>query len=338
MMEKLIVINPGFQATIQDLGRPAFQSDGFPVSGFIDWFSGRLANILLNNKADASEIEFSLVGPEIIFKAPSFIAITGGQCFPKLNGKLIVTNQAVRIRTGDHLKIGPIKNGRFGYLAISGGFFVKEVMGSRSTTLRLNLGGYLGRPLKKGDRLKYKNCNYLPCLAYRKINQKIINEHKILSLRILPGPQWNMFSYTDKKQFQTQLYKITDEADRMGFRIYGKSLAKKSANMLSEATVEGGIQITAGGQPIILLSDRQTTGGYPIIATVLKSDIPRLVQSQNEQLIKFSLVNLKEAQRVFIQKINTLKKIKTTISLQKFKEPIGINRPTAQRIQTLFRR
>lgn len=343
-MHNLSVIQPGLQTTIQDLGRVSHQIDGFPVSGSMDQASHRLANLLVGNRGKTACLEFALTGPTLIFRVATFITITGGQFSPTLNGKPIPENEAIRVHENDELAIGSANAGRYGYLAIKGGIQVPEVMDSRSTTLRIGIGGFNGRALQAGDQLPISPQETLRSFGHRRVNQAFLESFRDpktmlqnpLVIRILKGPQWSLFSKSDQRLLQNQQYQLTSEADRMGYRLAGKPLTTSLKSLLSEATVFGGIQITSNGQPIVLLADRQTTGGYPVIATILTADIGKIVQCQNHQLIQFQLTDLKTAEDELQKQTELLQRLKAEFIEQRYQAPIGINRSAAQRIRGLF--
>ncbi|GHP13424.1 urea carboxylase [Lentilactobacillus fungorum] len=343
-MPNLSVVQPGLQTTVQDLGRITHQIDGFPTSGSMDQAAHRLANLLVDNPGKTAVLEFALVGPTLVFRTETFIALTGGQFSPSLNGKPIPQNQAIRIQKNDRLTIGAVETGRYGYLAIKGGIQVPPVMGSRSTTLRIGIGGFHGRALAAGDQLPITTQNVLSAYAHRQVSQQFLKHfcdpllmlQSPLTIRILKGPQWHLFSTQDHQRLQHQQYRLTADVDRMGYRLAGKPLVTQLKSLLSEATVFGGIQLTTDGQPIVLLADRQTTGGYPVIATVLTADIGKLVQCQPHQLIQFQLTDLQTAQAELHRQTELLQRLKVSFIDQRYQNPIGINRAAAQRIRRLF--
>ena len=336
-MNEIIIKQPGLQSTIQDLGRMTHQIDGFPTSGCMDTISSMTANILVGNDQNAPVIEFALTGPTILFKAPTFIAVSGARFPLALNGKDISLNQCIYVHANDLLKIGGTSQGRYGYLAIREGLVISKVLDSYSTTQRLNIGGFHGRALRSGDHINIEPHAKLSNYAHRSIEVARYSEaKKVMRIRVLTGPQWSSFTSTDQHLFLSQRYQLTFQSDRMGYRLQGQPLNIRSQNMLSEATVNGGIQIPPDGQPIILLADRQTTGGYPVIAVVITADIPKLIQCQPKQRICFENVDLQTASEILQQQNKQLAQLNLEINEAKFQKPFGINRIAAQRIQTLF--
>lgn len=336
-MPKVTVITPGLQTTVQDLGRPAYQIAGFPASGSIDRLASRLANLLVGNNDQAAVLEFSLMGGELAFTGTTFVAFTGGNFLLELNGKPFAANQAHQVHSGDRLKIGTAKQGRYGYLAVAGGILEPLVMGSQATTIRVGVGGHHGRALKSGDQLPIIQKETLSAYAFRKSDSIPLPQQKSpLKIRVVKGPQWSSFDSAAQHQFLAQIYQVSNQTDRMGTRLIGQPLQTGVANMLSEATVSGGIQISSDGQPIVLLADRQTTGGYPVIAVVITADLPKFVQSRDRQLIQFELTDLTTAHEALAAEHQWITRLKQRFNRQRFKQPIEKNRAAAQRIQKLF--
>ncbi|GAF37902.1 biotin-dependent carboxyltransferase family protein [Lentilactobacillus farraginis] len=336
-MPEIVVSKPGLQTTVQDLGRPTHQIDGFPSSGSMDRLASRLANVLVGNKDNAAVLEFSLLGGDLIFTTTTFIAFTGGDFPLKVNGQSISANRAFQIHQNDHLWIGPCRQGRYGYLAIAGGIVEPTVMDSRATTVRIGIGGHHGRALMSGDHLPIKTVYTLPAFAHRLAEPLTLpTSAQTLKVRVVKGPQWTKFEKSAQQQFLSQTYQLSSQTDRMGYRLSGKPLKTGVANMLSEATVLGGIQISANGQPIVLLADRQTTGGYPIIAVIISADLRVFVQCRDQQRIQFELVSLEAAQKALLTAHHRLDDLQAHFFNQRFKLPIEKTRSAAQRIQKLF--
>ncbi|WP_017473042.1 biotin-dependent carboxyltransferase family protein [Amphibacillus jilinensis] len=295
----LQVVRPGAFTTIQDFGRIKYQHSGFSEAGAMDHYALEIANRLVNNPIDEAGIEMMLTGGSYFFDEPAIIAMTGGDCQPHLNGKKIPMYQGVMVQAGDQLTTKAIKNGRFSYLALAGGFDLPIVMGSRSTSTRYLVGGFEGKPLQAGDELAFRQKIDLDQPHVLRKWAKIIRTDQIneLTLRVVMGPHIDMFSADQVKRFFGGSYQISRQADRMGYRLKGTRLeTEMQANMLSEGTVFGAIQVPPEGQPIVLLADRQTTGGYPIIGVVCTADLGKLVQCPDRCIIKFKMITVKQAQ------------------------------------------
>ncbi|WP_367342635.1 biotin-dependent carboxyltransferase family protein [Limosilactobacillus sp.] len=336
-MAMISVIKPGTQTTVQDFGRPQHQINGFPEAGGMDQQALKTANLLVGNALGAPVLEFVIMGPTLVFDQPTFVAVTGGLFTVKLNGKEVATYRCLQVNANDRLEIGQASAGMFGYLAIRGGLQVKPLMDSAATMLRLHLGGYHGRQLQAGDQLAYQSSWRLSSYYHRHTDQPALPDRtKTTTIRVLKGPQWDDFSSADQKLFASQEYKVTKNVDRMGYRLVGKELTTNLPSMLSEATVRGAVQLTSSGQPIVLMADRQTTGGYPLIAVVASVDLPRFVQCQPGQPIKFQLIELAEASKLLKQQAQQLTDLDQQIQHSRYQRPYGIDRVDSQRIAQLF--
>lgn len=329
------VIKPGLSTTIQDLGRTSHQIDGFPESGAMDRFEYQLANLLVNNHKNAASLEFVMTGPTLKFECDSFIALTGGQLHARLNGTPIPKNQAIQVNAGSILECGPMATGNYGYLAFSnGGVVTQPILDSRSTTLRTQMGGIQGRALIAGDNLPIRDSVIMPSLQSRKIKWDVETSNLI---RFVKGPHWQMFSEAAQKQFVQQSYQISEQMDRMGYRLTGESLPVPSKNLLSEGTVFGNIQITRDGSPIVLLADRQTTGGYPVIGTVIKADWSKLVQMRVKTDFHFMEVDMDTAMNALVAHQKILNDTYEKWYQSRYKEPIGPLRRNSIKIERLIK-
>lgn len=336
MQTAIEILKPGLASTIQDAGRWGYQAFGVPVSGAVDDFSLQLANLLVGNSPEKAGIEFMLLGPAIKFHCPTFIAITGGSCQPALNQKQIELNRAYQVAAGDVLTFKPMKQGRFGYLAVAGGIKTPAILASRSTTSRLQLGGLKGKLLADGDFLPLQPTYQLASLQCRHCDLPVQTPTKELQLRFIKGPQWASFSTAAQEMFCQQQFQISTQADRMGYRLSGSKLPIPANSMLSEGTVTGNVQITRSGQPIVLLADRQTAGGYPVIGTICAVDLPLLVQAGMKQRLRFQEVSVVDATKLLRQRIQFLQQLAATFQRQRYQLPIGPQQIAGQRIAQLF--
>lgn len=308
------VISPGSLTTVQDLGRTGFQAMGFSVSGALDTRSARIANILAENPESDALLEMTLMGGTFEFGGRSVFALTGADMQAKLNDIPVPRYEAVEAKKGDILACGFAVQGLRAYLAFHGGIDVPPVMGSRSTALRGKIGGFQGRALKSGDVLELTErpvCgpgNTLKCERERVSEMFSCRE---CLLRAVPGPQEEYFTEEGKNTFYTEPYRITPDSDRMGVKLAGKAVGyKDSVDIISDAIALGAVQIPSGGQPIVMLADRQTTGGYAKIATVISSDIGRLVQTALSGSVRFAPVTVKEAAKLARQEEKEIEKCK----------------------------
>ncbi len=308
------VLRGGMLTTIQDFGRSGYQSQGFSVGGAMDVRSFKIANLLLDNPENEAALEITLIGPELEFTADTIIAITGGDFSPKLNGEPAPMYAAVYVRKGDVLSFGSARTGTRCYVAFSGYLNVPVVMGSRCTSLKSGIGGFKGRRLEAGDYIGERvKRRYLPFFLSRKLPAPDF-ENDDGVLRVVMGPQDNLFSRQGVETFLNAEYTVTGDFDRMGCRLDGPIIApKETSDIISDGIALGAIQVPSAGKPIILLADRQTTGGYAKIATVVSVDIPRLVQKKTDQKLRFRAVTVQEAQRLYLEEVKELEHMRREI-------------------------
>lgn len=326
----ITVLKPGMLTTIQDSGRHGFQKFGVVESGPMDPFAHRIANLLVGNEELEATLEITLLGPSLQFDTDLMIALCGGNLSPSIDGSPIRMWRPIFVKRGSQLTFGRCIDGCRSYLAISGGFDVPIVMKSKSTYLRAEIGGYKGRALQKGDHLVVGTPN-----PFVKAGLKTFAEHSsfkemgwsvassLLSLytnsfpiRIMTGPEFQYFTRESQQQLYNCPFEVSTQSDRMGFRLKGPHLILKNENqMISEAVSFGTIQVPPDGNPIILLADRQTTGGYSRIGQVATVDLPLIAQTKSGERIHFTEVSLDEAQRLYIQREQQIKQLKNGIAL-----------------------
>ncbi len=315
------VIKPGVCTTVQDRGRYGYMGSGFSPSGVMDRRAFRIANLLVDNDDNAPVLEFCLAGPTLRFTTNTFIAITGADFNPTLNGKPIPMYMAVLVKRGSVLSFTAPRKGVYGYLAIAGNSLaVPEVMGSRSTNLKCAIGGWKGGKLTTGDYLPFatKNVEFLPNLASHMIDydsdfyQWDADE---ITLRVVPGPQDDMFTEEGRHTFYSETYHTTPQCDRMGFRLDGPAInTVDGSDIISDGIAFGAVQVPNHGRPIIMLADRQTTGGYAKIGTVATADIPKLVQCAPGRAIRFERVSVQEAQDLYRAEARKVKALRALVS------------------------
>ncbi len=294
-MEAFLVVTPGPYTTVQDEGRFGFQDMGVPISGALDAFSLKAANLLVGNAPGAAGLECTILGPRLRVLGVFDIALCGAEMDFSVNGKPAPQWETVRVREGDTVNIGQAKSGCRGYLAVSGGIHVPVVMGSRSTYVGGALGGYRGRILKEGDILKRDP--QPPVKRRLTLPGRWIPRHPCeIVLSVIPGPQDDFFDEALTVLFESS-YMVTPKADRMGYRLQGPPLLIKEGmppSIISEPTMPGGIQIPADRQPIILLVE-QTVGGYAKIGTVITTDLGKVAQATPGDTFRFKRIGLEEA-------------------------------------------
>lgn len=293
----LSIINGGMLSTVQDLGRFGVMKDGFTQSGAMDQYSMKLANALCGNEPNSPVIEMTALGITARFTDEHIFCLCGGDFGATLNGKPIERSRSYKASAGNILTVGGARSGMRCCLAIAGGFAVPEVMGSASTNLKLGIGGYAGRKLRAGDILPVG----VPSNRAKAGKTAPVREFGggCVRLRVIMGPQDDMFTETDKALFLRQHYTATAGLDRMGLRLSGIALkGKNGTDIISDGIVFGSVQITRSGMPIILAADHQTTGGYAKIATVISVDLPLLAQVKPFDTLCFSSVSVRQAERL----------------------------------------
>jgi antagonist of KipI len=320
-MASLRVITPGMLTTIQDQGRWGWQHLGVPVAGPMDPYSHRLANALAGNEADAAALEVTLVGPEVEFDDERIAAVTGAEFDLTVDGRSTPLNTPFAVPAASVVRFGARRRGARAYLAIEGGIWVPPVLGSRATHLPSAMGGLDCRPLRAEDRLplgKRGRGSFPGALSGRKRGESglFLNAEMtpvpFFTARVLPGPQADRFASDALDVLQSAPYILDTNSNRMGFRLQGPTLRHAGgAEMLSDATPVGAVQVPAGGQPILLMADRQTTGGYPNIATVISADIGLAGQLAPGESISFVVCTLREAMAALIAREQALMALET---------------------------
>lgn len=296
------VITPGMLSTIQDGGRKGFAAMGFNASGVMDVRSYHIANALVGNFTDEAVIEMTYLGGSFKFLESNYIAITGADMSPKIDGVPVEMYTTVFVKQDETLTFSAAKSGMRAYIAVRGGIDVPVIMGSRSTNLKCKLGGLDGRPLKVGD--------IVPCRdVYDEFHKHLIHSapkedfgSDEITVRVLLGPQDDYFTDHGIKTFLNSTYTVTNESDRMGCKLSGEKIEyKNTVDIISDGIVFGSIQIPRTGNPIIMLADRQTTGGYAKIATVISVDLPLLAQARPGTKVHFKLIDRQKAERLLKQ-------------------------------------
>lgn len=308
------VLKGGMLTTVQDLGRTGYQSQGFSVAGVMDVRSFKIANLLLDNPENEAVLEFTLIGPTLEFTSATIIAITGGDFQPTINGEPAPMYTAIYMNKGDILKFGSAVTGSRGYVAFSSYLEIPVVMGSRCTNMKSQIGGFKGRKLRAGDYMNFRvKRRYLPYFLSRKLEPDNFDSESE-TLRVIMGPQDDRFSKQGIETFLTTEYTVTSEFDRMGCRLDGAYIApKESSDIISDGIAFGSVQVPSHGKPIILLADRQTTGGYAKIATVASVDLPKLVQRKTDHKIHFQMISVEEAQELYQKEMEELDQMRALI-------------------------
>ena len=298
------VITPGLSTTVQDLGRPGFYHLGIPLSGGMDRFALRAANMLVGNEEGAAVLEAVFLGPELEFTAPATVAITGGDLPPKLNGAERDSWSAFEVKAGDRLSFGFLKAGARAYIAVSGGIDVPVKLGSRSTYTLGALGGHQGRALAAGDELPVgqggRGGGSVPANLRRMPGNPA-------ELRMLPGLYWHRITGESGKRFFADTWKVAPEADRIGYRFRGGTAldfvprdqpfgaGSNPSNIVDACYPYGSIQVPGGTEPIVLHRDAVSGGGYMMVGCVISADMDLIGQLQPHSPARFVEVTMDQA-------------------------------------------
>lgn len=293
-MSDLIIQDAGPLTTIQDLGRFGHLRVGIPTSGPMDHDAFVIANRLVGNPDHAAQLECTLIGPRVEFTDERLVAVTGADMAPTLNGHAVEAWQGLRVKAGDVLRLGPAKSGVRAYLAIGGGVETPPVLGSRSTYTRGRLGGLEGRALRRGDRLPL---GAIATARPRRVHRERVPAYtNDATLAVILGPQDDRFTAAGIAAFLEGSYEMLPQSDRMGARLKGPFIEHtRGHDIVSDGIAMGAIQVIGEGQPIVLLADRQSAGGYTKIATVCSFDIGRIAQVKPGGRLHFRRVTVAEA-------------------------------------------
>ncbi|WP_169008535.1 5-oxoprolinase/urea amidolyase family protein [Faecalispora jeddahensis] len=311
-MNSAVVLSPGLFTTVQDAGRFGFLESGISPAGVMDDFSFRAANLLVGNEPGEAVLEGTLIGPSLRFQGSCLIAATGGEAEMKINGNAVPMWQSVPVKDGDVLSFAPMRRGCRLYIAFAGGIAVPDVLGSKSTCCKAKIGGLQGRTLCTGDELPLSGSVNAAALA---VCEELVPDFPVqISLRVVLGPQENAFTPEGIRTFLSGEYAVTPVSDRMGYRLEGPQIEQSAgADIISDGIVMGAVQVPANGQPIIMMADRQTTGGYTKIATVITADLSLLAQARPGDTVCFHAVSVEEAQEELLAYQEKVKNIKETM-------------------------
>ena len=297
------VEQPGFLTTVQDRGRVGWQRDGMVVAGVMDPFAAQVANILVGSSRGAAVLEITLRGPVLRALADTVVAVCGADLSARIDDLPLPLWRATRVACGQTIRFGVRRAGTRAYLAVTGGFDVSSVLGSRSTYLRGGLGGLQGHALRQGDELS----GTLPALAVpasRGLAPRVVPRYETPTVvRVVAGPHGDAFADDAWAALTSQPYLVTPQSDRMGYRLDGARLRYAecfAGSILSEAMPLGGLQVPPSGCPVLLMADRQTVGGYPLIGVVVAADRPRVAQAGPGDVLVFQPVSAEEAEALCI--------------------------------------
>ncbi|HUE85651.1 MAG TPA: biotin-dependent carboxyltransferase family protein [Vicinamibacterales bacterium] len=308
MTSAIHVIRPGLQTTVQDLGRWGFQAAGVPVAGPMDPFSHRLANLLVGNPMDAALLEITLIGPELEFEGPARIAVCGAEFDITAGGDAVPTGISFHLGRGARLQFGRRRAGARAYLAIAGGVQTPPVLRSRATHVVSAMGGLQGRALIAGDRVPVVPA--APSVTVRRASGFTLPATGRARVRLLPGPQADWFDATALKALTSVSFRVSPRSNRMGYRLEGPPLARsRSEEPISAPLAFGAVQVPAAGEPILLMADRQTAGGYPQIAAMIAADWPLAGQLAPGDFIEFAFCTRQEAASALIARERPLLRV-----------------------------
>jgi antagonist of KipI len=309
-MEMFRVLEPGPFTTIQDAGRYGYQQFGIPISGALDMFAFRVANLLVGNTETAAELECTFLGPRLEVLSEGIVAVTGADMPVLVNGQVRESWQSFVVKPGDAISFRPAKTGVRAYVAVAGGINVPEIMGSRSTFVGAKIGGLKGRALAKGDFLAGGSSSGVHISRFLPEGFKPRWKSKI-RLRAMPGPQEDYFDEGMQIFFDTE-FEVASQADRMGYRLSGPVIPLKQGipkTIISEPSLPGSVQVPPDGQPIIKMVEL-TVGGYAKIASVITPDLDLVAQARPGDLIRFTRVNLEKAHRAYFDYQEKLRRIR----------------------------
>jgi antagonist of KipI len=327
------VLQAGVLTTVQDRGRTGHQHEGIPVSGAMDDLSLRVGNLLVGNGEGAAALELTLVGPTLRFDEQMLIAVTGGDLGVTVDGAPIPLWRPVCVPAGATVSAAAAKRGSRGYIAVAGGIDVPIVLGSRSTYARASLGGLGGRPLRRGDMLPIGSWAELA----RRIGAAVARDNgrnrvaigrwgasaslvpfytSSAVVRLIEGTHTTMLVSESRERLWSAEFRVGAQSDRMGYRLESVPLElSEPRELLSEAVAFGTVQLPPGGNPIVLMADRQTTGGYPRIGQVATVDLPLLAQLKAGDRVRFRPISLDEAQRLYLAREDNLRQARAAIAL-----------------------
>lgn len=320
------IIKQGVLTTLQDGGRYGFRSIGIGPGGAMDIFAMMVSNFLAGNDESAAVLEINFPAPEILFLQNAIISLTGADLSASINNNALPLWRPFFVKKDALLKFKEPVQGTKAYMAIQGGWQSDKWLGSYSTHLIASVGGHFGRALQKEDVILFKENNF--SLA----GDKILNWHISLkeiekiylppgSIRCIKGIEWSLLDETSQINLENKAFEISNQSDRMGYRLNGPSISlQQPTELISSAVDAGTVQLLPDGNLIVLMADHQTTGGYPRIVSIIKADLPKLSQVRPGQKINFKTVTVKEAEEALISMMQLLTEIKTGchLNLEKY--------------------
>jgi len=323
----ITILKPGMMSSVQDLGRWGFQQYGVPIGGAMDKVSATLANIICGNDENEAVIEMTLHGTSIMFNEAAFCAIVGGGCKAYIDDVELPFNRLLWIPAFSIIKTTANLQGCRSYLSVSGGFNVKKIMGSSSTYTPSGIGGINGRNLITGDMLAFKreqnlhaasNLHMLPSgvgISHWHTADLVEVTANVAIVHAIKGPEFDRFNAASQEDIFNSMFTISSQSNRMGYRLEGKKfMLEHKTEMVSTAVTAGIVQVTHEGDPIILMADAQTTGGYPRIARICAADISLLAQTRPGVKIQFKEIREEESLMRYNRIVEAMKRVKVGLS------------------------
>jgi antagonist of KipI len=306
------VVLGGPSTTVQDLGRRGMQHDGVPESGAMDTMAARIANLLVGNDENAALLESTLAGPALLFSNAAVVALGGGDFGAMLDGVPVAPWHAFPVSPGATLALGNARSGCRAYIAIAGGIDVPVVLGSRSTCTLARFGGFEGRHLRAGDSLRV---NDIPLPNVRRALAASLRPVHATTVRLIAGEQQALLDEDSRNALFGDALRVSPRSDRMGYRLSGATLQLRTPiELLSAGVTSGTLQLPPGGEPILLMADHQTTGGYPVLGHVASVDLGAVAQLRPGDSIRFIEISLDDAQRLYLERERSLDALRRALS------------------------
>ena len=310
MTAVLRVLEPGLLTTVQDLGRPNAIASGVPPGGAMDRFAHRAANLLVGNDEGDATLECTLSGPRLVAERSCLVAITGADFEPRVNGEAVRQWTSVFLGRGDQLAFGGRRMGARAYIGVAGGIHAERWLGSLSTNLMAAHGGIQGRNLKAGDVIATAHEPRKPGVSGHELPHRLLPNYVDHTLHAIGGPHLKRLDAPSRAQLFGAAFKVSREADRMGYRLDGPPLHTTGDELLSFGLAAGAVQVSGSGQPILLMADHQTAGGYPVVATVVSASLPvaaQLVPGDELQFVEVTSARAREMRTSLAGLLDTLR-------------------------------
>ena len=330
------ILKPGLLTTVQDTGRFGHRQEGIILSGAMDGLALRIANLLVGNLEDEAALEITLIGPKILFEADCLVALTGADLSPCINNIPVKLWRPIFVSAGSVLAFGKPRVGCRSYLAFAGGLNIPKILDSYATYLRAGFGGLQGQALQTDDCISInkpplKIQSLLSALRKKSALNGFAEANWTLNASFYPtllpnpivrgikGPEFEWFTPESQKAFWEEIFQVTPQSDRMGYGLQGPELLRHNQKeLLSTAVSFGTVQVPNNGNPMLLMADHQTTGGYPRLAQIISADFSVLAQVKPGEAIRFKEISLPKAQKLFLHQERNMERLKNTLSL-KFK-------------------